>query len=461
MIRLHPLSKPIDATVEIPGSKSYTNRALVLAAMTEGVVKLEKPLLSDDTEAMMSCLATLGIRCEREGDTIIVHGGISHVQDKEYVLDANLSGTTIRFLTAFAAFTPGTKVLTGGHGLLKRPIKDLVDSLRALGVEISYVGQENCPPLRIVGKPKEYLRRIGPGGIPSVSVNGGISSQFLSALLLSAPLCDGLILEIEGDLISKPYAAMTVGIMREFGVNVESAPHRYSVPRGETYHRDTYQIQGDYSAAGYFAAIAALTRSRIRMKNLDPHSQQGDAQFLFHLAEMGNLLTFENDSVILEGTGVVAGTYEMESCPDQAQTLAVLLAFANGKSVLTGVRSLRVKETERVKALEAELAKMGIKTESTEDTLTIYGGNPQAAIIDTYGDHRMAMSFAVAGTVLSGMQINNPDVVSKTFPTFWEKLATIGVGVESEGESSDSKGDTLRSPKVSPLSSRSSDSKNL
>ena len=201
----------------------------------------------------------------------------------------------------------------------------------------------------------------------------------------------------------------------------------YQMPEGQKYNIKEYSVEGDYSGAGYFAAIAVLTQSKITLKNLNPQSIQGDKEFLEFLKQMGNKIIFGDNEVTVIGKCVKPIKINMKNCPDQAQTLAVLAAFAKGITLIKGVRSLRVKETERVKALEQELAKMGIKTKSSVDTLTIYGGNPKAARIDTYGDHRMAMSFAVAGTKLKGMEINNPEVVSKTFPDFWEKIEQIGV----------------------------------
>lgn len=409
-----------DCSVLIPGSKSYTNRALIMAALTPHQVIIRNPLESDDTEAMMSCLSELGIRIEKKFQEIHVLGDIRDVKKKEYVLNARISGTTIRFITALAALVPGTKRIEGLEGLNKRPIGVLVDGLKQLGADIEYLGHNGFPP---------YIIRSSGFSHTHTTLHGDVSSQYFSALLMIAPYVNGLTIDVEGNQISKSYIDMTIEMMREWGVTVENQNYqRYTVPSKQTYCMKEYVVEGDYSGAGYFFAIAALNKTTLTLQNLNPHSAQGDRQFVKILEKMGNKIDYIENAVRIEGCGVKPLTVDMEQCPDQAQTLAVLAAFAEGKTTMTGVRSLRVKETERVKAVQNELGKMGIKTESpNEDTLIIYGGNPRPASIDTYGDHRMAMSFAVAGSKLSGIQIRNPQVVEKTFPTFWQTLETIGI----------------------------------
>ncbi len=402
----------------MPGSKSYTNRALLMAALTAGDVRLERPLLSDDTVAMMRCLRALGLAVEEAGETVTVSGDARQIRDEAYTLDAGLSGTTIRFLLALACVIPGTQVITGREGLLKRPIGDLVDSLRRLGAEIEYLGTEGCPPLRVISS-QLHAKKI--------DVNGSVSSQYLSALLMITPaIGGGVTIEVTGEQISKPYVAMTIDGMRAFGVLVEEPqPGVYRVAAGQAYRCERYRVEGDASSAGYFFAIATLTQSTITVQNLNPGSVQADMRLLDILARMGSEIRRGDNEVTVIGHGVKPLDADMADYPDQAMTVAVLAAFAPGVSKLRGVQSLRVKETERVVALEQELAKMGICTESAPDTLIIHGGKPHSVAIDTYGDHRMAMAFAVAGTKLAGMRIRNPGVVSKTFPTFWDVIAEI------------------------------------
>lgn len=412
------LERPVAATIEIPGSKSYTNRALVMAALTHGSVTLWNPLFSEDTEAMIGCLRLLGLKIETFTDKIVVHDDISIVEEKNYELFARDSGTTLRFLLPLLCLTPGTKKILGSKRLNERPIRGLIDALRSLGAEIEYLEKDGQPPLKI------YPSTLAKAG--QVTIDGSTSSQYVSALLLVAPLLNGLKIIISGNLISKPYVDMTIRQMQESGVDIfVGQDGSYEILSEQEYSKHTYNIEGDYSSAGYFFAIATLTESTLTLNNLNPNSLQADKQLLAILKEMGNIVIHNDCGITFIGKRIIPLSLDMEGCPDQVQTMAVLSAFANGVTKISGVRSLRVKETERVKALRAELSKMGIATEETHDTLTIYGGQPRPATIETYGDHRMAMAFAVAGKKLAGMKIVNPEVVCKSFPTFWETLKKI------------------------------------
>ena len=420
-IRITPLVRPVRAAVSVPGSKSYTNRALMLAALTGGTVEVRNPLISDDTHAMIACLRELGFSCTFKGQALEIRGDLKKVQNREHNLNTFLSGMTARFMLALACIVPGVKVIQGRGRLNERPIAHLVDSLRQLGAKIEYVNKKGYPPVRVRSS------KLRPG---KVKLKGTVSSQFLSALLMVAPFVGKVEVEVRGEQISRPYIDMTIDAMKVFGVRAHNEGYsRLVVPARQRYMAKRYDIESDVSSASYFAAIAALTSSTITLKNMNPASRQADMRFFAILEEMGSRVVRKKSSIIVQGRGVVPVSVDMRDCPDQAQTLAVLAAFADGVTKITGVQSLRVKETERVVALQNELKKMGIRTEATHDSLTIYGGNPKPARIDTYGDHRMAMAFAVAGAKLSGMEINEPDVVSKTFPRFWETLASIGVGV--------------------------------
>lgn len=422
-IKVQPLGGPVTATVSIPGSKSYTNRALMLAALTGGSVTVKNPLVSDDTHAMIACLRTLGMHCAFEDDALVISGDPQKTKTLDYHLNTFLSGTTARFILALSAIVPGTKTIEGRGRLNERPIAHLVESLQQLGATMEYVDKKGYPPVRVLSS------KLKPG---KVTMKGTVSSQFLSALLMIAPRVGRIEVEVEGEQISKPYVDMTIEAMGHFGVNVEKKGYEhYVVPAGQSYKAEEYTVEGDVSSASYFFAIAALTGSTITTTNINPRSLQADMHFLKILERMGSIVSYGENSITVQGGGVKPVSVDMEDCPDQAQTLAVLAAFAKGKTVITGVRSLRVKETERVVALEQELKKMGIKTESTHDSLTIYGGEPEAVRIDTYGDHRMAMSFAVAAAKLPGMEINDPDVVAKTFPRFWKSLGLIGMPFET------------------------------
>lgn len=404
-------------TIEMPGSKSYTNRALIMAVLTRGVVVLHNPLYSEDTEAMIHCLQTLGLRIGTAPDRIIVHDDISIIQNQTYELFTKDSGTTLRFLLPLLCLIPGTKIIKGNARLNQRPLKDLIDTLRSLGAKIECLENEGQAPLII------HSSTLQSGA--EVFLDASLSSQFLTALLLIAPNLDGIHIQLKNGVISKPYVEMTIQTMREWGVHVIPKQEGYYIPAGQAYKKDQFVIEGDYSSAGYFFAIAVLNNSTMTLKNLNPSSVQADRHFLTLLEKMGNEVTIGNHEITITGKQILPQFLEMENCPDQVQTMAVLAAFANGTTKISGIRSLRLKETERVMALKLELAKMGIKTEDTHDTLTIFGGEPHAATIETYGDHRMAMAFAVAGTKLPEMRIQNPEVVNKTFPTFWEKLKVL------------------------------------
>jgi len=421
-MNIHIKPSKVSGIITAPASKSYTNRALVLAALVKNSVTIKNPLFSDDTKAMAACLMQLGIEVSIHHDRIEVKGSIDDIEEKEYQLNADLSGTTIRFLLALSCLVPGTKIVSGKKGLNKRPIKDLVDALSQLGAKIEYLDKEGYPPVRVSSS------KLSPG---TVKMNGTVSSQYISAILMIAPLIGEITVEVIGDQISKPYIDMTIDTMKQFGITISNKDYkRYTIPGDQKYNTNQYLVEGDVSSASYFFAIAALTKSILTVKNVKPNSMQADMRFLKILKDLGNKITYKKGQVTITGKGIKPVSVDMQDCPDQIQTLGVLAAFADGITKITGIQSLRLKETDRVIALERELNKMGIKTSSSRDTLVIHGGKPKPARIDTYGDHRMAMSFAVAAALLSGMEINDPDVVGKTFPDFWKILNAIGIKTE-------------------------------
>ncbi len=396
------LSLPADITVSVPGSKSYCQRALLIAALCEEDIQIKNLLDSKDTKAMQDSIAAL--------------------KENRSELMINESGLTARFITALACISPGSQTISGTPNLQKRPIKDLVDALRQLGADIEYKEKEGFLPIVVSS---EQLSG------DKVSLSGQTSSQYLSALLLIAPvLGNGLEITVEGKQISKPYLDITIDIMSSFGVNVENDNYQRYTVKPQKYKAKVYEVEADYSSAAYFYAINTLTGSNIKVGNLNPNSKQGDKKFvdLIKTSEWHGGRGPSTNIVEVDGRDSrsdEARVENVEDFPDQAMTLGVLAAFKGGKTVINGVKSLRIKETERVKALENELAKMGIKTESTDDTLTIFGGSPKLANIDTYGDHRIAMSCAGAAVKLGGMKIFRPEVVEKTFPGFWNELGKI------------------------------------
>jgi len=404
--------------ISVPGSKSYTNRALLVSSLVKGRVVINNPLMSGDTKAFISCLQALGISIIKEKNNLVVKGDITKIKTKKYTLNTRLSGTTMRFLLALCCIIPGTKIITGEESLCKRPIKDLVDALRQLRAKITYLQKEGYPPVSITSS-----KLSGK----DVRIAGSVSSQFLSALLMILPIVGDITISLTDTLISKPYIDMTLGMLKKFGVTIEHKNYSQFFVKKQSFVAKEFLVEGDYSSASYFGAIAALTMSDITIENVQKDSLQADKTFFIILETMGNKITYGKNFVRVEGTGVKPLTVDMESCPDQIQTVAVLAAFAHGKTIITGTQSLAVKETNRSFALKEELAKMGIKVEITKNTIVIFGGKPKPATIETYNDHRMAMSFAVAGSALSHMKIKDPDVVDKTFPQFWKILQSLGM----------------------------------
>jgi 3-phosphoshikimate 1-carboxyvinyltransferase len=413
-ILLSPLTSSRHWTCEVLGSKSYTNRALVTAALANGVSTISKASISADSEAMVAALKILGISIEGQGGAFAPYQG---------EIDVGPAGTTMRFLTALCAGIPGADiVLRGSDRMHARPIKDLVEALRSTGAQIDYLGNEGCPPLRI------HSRAHLKGG--TISMSGSVSSQFISAMLLTAPTHSGkLAIEVTGEQISKPYIDMTIQSVRDFGVSIANdAYKRYSSTPGEKYSARRIEIEGDASGASYLWGLAAIAGGSMTVTNVNPRSAQGDIHFPEVLARMGCSVATGDRSITVTGGPSLKGIeIDMSSMPDTAQTLAVVAACAKGTTTIRGLSTLRVKETDRIAALHAELSKVGIRSEAGADYLIVHGGTPHGARIATYEDHRMAMSFAMLAAKTAGIEIEEPSVVDKSFPTFWETLCEIGI----------------------------------
>ncbi len=425
---LHPLPKPINATISLPGCIGYTIRALNIAAMVKGEVTIVNPLKSDDTYKMLNALVTLGIDVEEGKDYFLVKGDISQIQDKAYTIDIGLSGRTARSIVALLCIVPGKKTVTCSVPFKNRPIGDLVDGLRQLGAKIDYREDEGHLPIKILSS--KLIHK-------NAKMAGKVSSQYFSSLMMIAPLASGLTIDVIGEQSSKPFIDMTIAIMKDFGVTVENNEYKqYKITNTQTYtNPKIYKVEPEATSASYFFAIAALTKSTIRVRLLDPQSHQGDIRFVALLKTMGCLVKQDDKEKWIEvtGTQTLQGiTVSMNDTPDLVPTLAVVAAFSQGQTTITDIAHVRVKETDRIASPQKELTKMGITTKSTEDTLTIFGGEPNAATIDTYHDHRMAMAFAVAGSKIAEMKINDPAVVNKSFPEFWEKLKQLGIHMEEK-----------------------------
>jgi 3-phosphoshikimate 1-carboxyvinyltransferase len=327
----------------------------------------------------------------------------------------------MRFLTAVAALGQGRYVLTGSPRLCQRPIQDLLDALANLGVEAVSQHHNGCPPVIVQAR--------GLAGGPT-QVAGNVSSQFLSALLLVAPFATRDVeITVAGELVSRPYVDITLSVMADFGIAYYRQGYAaFAVPAGQRYQPQDYTIEGDASSASYFLGAAAITGGRVWLTNLNPASCQGDTGFLQVLEEMGCTVLPATQGVILQGGPLRGIRINMASMPDLVPTLAVVAAFAQGTTTITGVPHLRHKESNRLQAVATELAKMGLAVQETPDGLAITGGSPHGALIATYNDHRLAMSFALAGLKIPGIQIADPDCVAKSFPRFWDYFAALAPG---------------------------------
>ena len=420
-LKITPIQHALNATIGVPGSKSLTNRALLIAALANEKTHLTNALFSDDSKYFAKALQTLGfdIQLNEADREMIVTGLGGKIPAKKAELFIGNAGTAARFLSAFLALGNGEYILDGEPRMRERPIGDLIDALRQLGVELE--AENNCPPVKI------YAKGL-PGG--KTKIAGNISSQFLSALLMVAPYAKFPIeIEVTTDLNSKPYVDMTISIMKDFGIEVERQDYeRFTIPLS-TFHSPstTYPIESDASAASYFFAAPAICGGTVRVENISRKSVQGDVAFVDVLKQMGCTVE-ENDNSILvsRNSSLRSVDVDMRDIPDTAQTLAVIAPFAASPTRIRGIASARVKETDRVHATCTELAKLGVSVDEHEDGMTIHPcERMRPAVIQTYSDHRMAMSFALIGLRFDGVTVENPACVSKTFPNYFEVLATL------------------------------------
>lgn len=420
---IFPPQHPVDAKVTVPGSKSLTNRALVIAALANGTTTLQGASDANDSVILIRLLQKLGVEIKTTADTITVQGNGGKFKPFHDELDVEDAGTVMRFLSALCCIIPGETTLSGTLRMHQRPIVGLVDALRKAGAKIDYAGKEGFPPIKIVG-----------GGFNgcTLHIDASLSSQFVSALLMIAPvLPNDTEIICEGELASVPYVDMTIAVMKHFGVEVKHESHKhYFIKGGQSYKASDYKIEGDASSASYMLALAAVTGGSVEVANLSSNSLQSDAAFADILCTMGCKVS-KGESVKVTGSpNLTAIDIDMVGMPDTAQTLSVVAAFAKGETKITGLSTLEHKETHRLIALQTELTKMGIESRIDNSSIRIKGGNPRGALIDTYGDHRMAMAFAVAGARINDMSIENPEVVKKSFPTFWEVLNSTGIKTE-------------------------------
>ena len=417
MIEIKPVQN-LQATITVPGSKSYTNRALLIAGLTDGECRLEKPLVSDDTKYMIRALKAFGISVQEEKEAFIVSGRDGKLSTPEEDIFIGNAGTTMRFLTTFSALVPGKTRLDGDERMRQRPLADLLHCLTQMGVKAVSANGNGCPPIDIAGGEV-------PGG--EVQLAGNKSSQYLTSILLSAPYFkNDTCIHIQGDLTSKSYADITLDIMKTFGVHVDNESYQhFKVKAGDRYKAQTYRVESDWSSASYFLAAGAVTGGEVTLTDINPHSVQGDAQFTSVLEKMGCLVEKKSHSLHIKGNPLRGISINMNNMPDAVQTLAVTALFAEGETVIQGIGNLRIKETDRISALANELSRLGAEVETGEDFLIIRPGDYKGAEIETYNDHRMAMSFAVAGLKIPGTRIKNPKCVEKSFPDFFKRFANF------------------------------------
>jgi 3-phosphoshikimate 1-carboxyvinyltransferase len=416
-----PVERPVDGTVTVPGSKSITNRALILAALANGEGRLSGALYSDDTRSMAESLVRLGIEVQTDAkdQTFTVRGHGGQIPAREADLFVGNSGTTSRFLTAFVAAGEGSYRIDGVPRMRERPIRDLLDALRPLGVDAMSEAGNGCPPVVV------QARGIAGG---RTTMRADVSSQYLTGLLMVSPLAKSdVIVDIDGDLASKPYVDITLKMMRQWGVEVENDDYRHFTVRcGQQYHAQVYAVEPDASSASYFFAAAAVTGGRVRVPGLSRESLQGDVAFVEVLEQMGARVEFGQDYIEVRGGALRGVDVDMNPISDTVMTLAAIAPFASSPTTIRSVGHIRHKETDRIAALAAELTKLGVSVEERADGLRI---DPcphlRPAEIETYDDHRMAMSFAITGLKAPGVTILDPGCVAKTFPDFFPTLQRL------------------------------------
>ncbi|HIQ27422.1 MAG TPA: 3-phosphoshikimate 1-carboxyvinyltransferase [Sulfurovum sp.] len=421
-LTLAPVVK-IEGEVTLPGSKSLSNRALLLAALAKGTTKITNLLESDDTRHMLHALKQLGIKYRLSEDktecTVVGHGGALHCDSPQELFLGN-AGTAMRPLCAALCLGEGTYILTGEPRMKERPIEHLVDALSQAGANIRYLENDGYPPLKIEANGLE-------GG--EVSIDGAISSQFLTALLMAAPLAkNDMKITIKGELVSKPYIDITLHMMRIFGVEVINDGYKvFTVKSGQSYQAvDTFMVEGDASSASYFLAAAAIKGGTVKVTGIGKNSIQGDVAFVDVLEKMGAKVTWGDTYVSVTRDTLHAIDMDFNHIPDAAMTIATTALFVEGTSILRNIYNWRVKETDRLYAMARELRKVGAAVEEGEDYLKITPPKVlKHAAIDTYDDHRMAMCFSLLALDDASVTINEPECTAKTFPTYFDVFKSI------------------------------------
>jgi len=415
--------RQVTGEVTLPGSKSLSNRALLLSALADGTTRLKNLLRSDDTERMVEALRQLGTGIELTEDwqsgEVRGNGGLFSTPIETNFFLGN-AGTAIRPLTAVLSLIPGDFTIDGDQYMRERPIEHLVDALLVLGAEISYSGKPGCPPIKLKGG-------LVYGG--DVSIRGDISSQYLTALLMALPLAaNDSNITISGEQVSKPYLDITLGMLKTFGVTAIHKNHQtFSVPGNQAYTSPgNFLIEGDASSASYFFGAAAIGRGPVRVHGLGKNSVQGDYQFLDIIELMGAKVDRADEWTDVTGGELHGVDVDLNHIPDAAMTIAAMALFAKGRTVIRNIYNWRVKETDRMHAMAEGLTRLGATVQTTKDSITIDPPKEiQAATIDTYGDHRVAMSFSLAALGNAPVTINDPDCTRKTFPNYFDVFKSL------------------------------------
>ena len=417
-LEITPLDRTPDATIRVPGSKSVTNRALLVAALADGPSRITNPLFADDSYWLLDALVRLGIdvSASSERSEVHVNGQSGLIEASGVDLFVGNAGTVARFLPPALALGRGPYTVDGIPRMRERPVADLVDAMLQLGARVRYAGEEGRFPLTVEG-----------GGLlgGEALVSGSKSSQFISGLLMAAPYAQAPVTLLAEGRREWPYVGITVTLMRTFGVDVDVSHGRFSVEPA-IYTATDYEVEPDASGASYFLAAAAVTGGRVRIPSLGPTSTQGDLRFAGVLADMGCSVEIAPGYIEVRGPARLRGVeVDMNAFSDTMMTLCAIAPFAEGPTTITNVGHTRLQETDRLSAVATELWRLGVETQTTPSSIRIIPSTVRPGVVRTYGDHRIAMAFAITGLVTPGVRIGDPDCVSKTFPDYFDRLETL------------------------------------
>lgn len=414
----------IEGIIKAPPSKSYTHRAIIISSLAEGKSTLNDPLYSEDTLASLNACRALGCDIEKENNRCIVNGTGGDLKTPEDIVDLKNSGTTLRIMTSVSSLAPNYTVFTGDSSLRTRPMQDLLDALKYLGVTAFSVRGNGKPPICVKGGLK--------GG--RTDIKGNVSSQFISSLLIASPYAEKPVdINVKGDFISKPYVDMTTDVMEKFGVDLDYDKENSSFHVDlQTYKGRDYTIEGDYSSASYIIGAAAALQGEVVIKNVFEDSKQGDKQILDIVQNMGAEVKVKKDEVTIVGHGELHGTQvNLENSPDLLPTVAALGAVSKGTTEIINVEHARFKETDRIHTCALELSKLGVKVNEKKDGLVIKGG-AKGGVVTSHGDHRLVMALSLVGLKVGGVKIENASVYDVSFPNFPEAMKALGCHIKTK-----------------------------